>query len=518
MKLTRTSTKQYYDTFDVPAPKEEKDADAGKNANNSLLPPSGMFTGFQTLGPPNIKVQGRARPIQSSPVVLSRASSVDSTLMFRQNSTDSFSNTDLAQTASLMFKRCNSVGSIDPSNIDGHSLGLTRSMASSGSQIKIPDYADTLVAVTEDGGLTVRIFDAARFLEPKECKHLVTVKKRVPQTFMKNLDSFKCSHPGCNVKKENWVCLVCLKIFCGRYENKHSLQHHKETGHCVAMNLDDLSVWCYGCDMYLQHDFFPALRPFFAGLHKIKHGKEAPQPWVNLREESGALLGSPCPVVRSKTPVREMLFPGVFTEPCGHLDNIKMKADNIKLNSTCEVCKDDNEVLQCTTCGKTFCSRFASKHMLEHYKMTGHPISLNTADLSMWCYECDRVLDHSGNMKLNKLYNKAHMLKFNCPAPNSSSVPPLPDMKRGHSLEIPQTLLGSRAQSFEIGDFTWENKGGNGSGNESDSVSTYMWSIDPPESPLRKAFKLEDSKADSMPNIALNEPAAKRQKINVAFA
>lgn len=210
-----------------------------------------------------------------------------------------------------------------------------------------------------------------------------------------------------------------------------------------------------------------------------------------------------------------MLFPGVFTEPCTHLGNVKVKAENMKLNSTCEVCKDQNEALICTTCGKTFCSRFASKHMLEHYKMTNHPISLNISDLSMWCYECDRVLDHTGNSKLNNLYNKAHILKFNCPAASSSSIPAvMPELKRGHSLEIPETMLGSHAQSFEMGDFNWDNKGASGSGNESESVSTYLWSIDPPESPLKKAFKLEDSKRDSMPQLSLNEPASKRQKIS----
>eukprot|EP00514_Thraustochytrium_sp_LLF1b_P011981 CAMPEP_0184552044 /NCGR_PEP_ID=MMETSP0199_2-20130426/27533_1 /TAXON_ID=1112570 /ORGANISM="Thraustochytrium sp., Strain LLF1b" /LENGTH=103 /DNA_ID=CAMNT_0026947417 /DNA_START=96 /DNA_END=404 /DNA_ORIENTATION=+ len=48
------------------------------------------------------------------------------------------------------------------------------------------------------------------------------------------------------------------------------------------MNLMDLSVWCYGCDMYLQHEFFPRLHRFFSKLHELKHHEQPP----NLKENS----------------------------------------------------------------------------------------------------------------------------------------------------------------------------------------------------------------------------------------
>jgi ubiquitin len=64
---------------------------------------------------------------------------------------------------------------------------------------------------------------------------------------------------------ENWVCLMCGESRCGRYGNRHALNHWRSTkqeeeakvtvaeaasgrvvrGHCLALSLSDLSVWCY---------------------------------------------------------------------------------------------------------------------------------------------------------------------------------------------------------------------------------------------------------------------------------
>ena len=64
----------------------------------------------------------------------------------------------------------------------------------------------------------------------------------------------------CNAK-ENWLCLECAIIRCSRYCLGHALQHWEDTqralpectdGHCVAVSLSDLSVWCHICQSYLS--------------------------------------------------------------------------------------------------------------------------------------------------------------------------------------------------------------------------------------------------------------------------
>jgi uncharacterized UBP type Zn finger protein len=62
---------------------------------------------------------------------------------------------------------------------------------------------------------------------------------------------------------ENWFCLECGVLRCSRYVNGHGIVHWKDTktadtdnppvGHCVAISLTDLSVWCYECGAYVTH-------------------------------------------------------------------------------------------------------------------------------------------------------------------------------------------------------------------------------------------------------------------------
>ena len=60
---------------------------------------------------------------------------------------------------------------------------------------------------------------------------------------------------------ENWLCLTCGVIRCSRYVHGHALQHWQESttttnsgpspGHCLAVSLSDLSVWCHACQAYV---------------------------------------------------------------------------------------------------------------------------------------------------------------------------------------------------------------------------------------------------------------------------
>ena len=95
-------------------------------------------------------------------------------------------------------------------------------------------------------------------------------------------------------KGENWICLTCNAIRCSRYVNGHCKDHWKNTkrqqeeeedkkvgdtacitartdriGHCIALSLQDLSVWCYECNAYIIH---PDLTKI---VNKFEHAKFA---------------------------------------------------------------------------------------------------------------------------------------------------------------------------------------------------------------------------------------------------
>eukprot|EP01083_Nonionella_stella_P082427 227497_1 len=66
---------------------------------------------------------------------------------------------------------------------------------------------------------------------------------------------------------ENWLCLHCGVVRCSRYVNEHCKDHAEESGHCIAVSLEDLSVWCYQCSAYLTH---PSLDDTLKTLESLK--------------------------------------------------------------------------------------------------------------------------------------------------------------------------------------------------------------------------------------------------------
>uniref|UniRef100_A0A803J9G6 Protein deacetylase HDAC6 n=1 Tax=Xenopus tropicalis TaxID=8364 RepID=A0A803J9G6_XENTR len=63
----------------------------------------------------------------------------------------------------------------------------------------------------------------------------------------------------CASELENWVCLTCYQVLCGRYVSQHMLCHGLASGHHLVLSFSDLSVWCYGCESYVHHQaLFPA--------------------------------------------------------------------------------------------------------------------------------------------------------------------------------------------------------------------------------------------------------------------
>lgn len=66
------------------------------------------------------------------------------------------------------------------------------------------------------------------------------------------------------------MCLTCLQVHCGRYVNGHGIKHFEDNsglgqengdivekedeGHCVCMDSDNYSVFCYRCDEFVAND------------------------------------------------------------------------------------------------------------------------------------------------------------------------------------------------------------------------------------------------------------------------
>ena len=80
------------------------------------------------------------------------------------------------------------------------------------------------------------------------CQHLESI---VP--FPSESVDTKALCEVCQTPRENWVCLTCHRVLCGRYINQHMVQHNEQTGHSIALSFADLSVWCFPCDSYVHN-------------------------------------------------------------------------------------------------------------------------------------------------------------------------------------------------------------------------------------------------------------------------
>ncbi|KAL7426838.1 hypothetical protein ACHAXM_000613 [Skeletonema potamos] len=115
----------------------------------------------------------------------------------------------------------------------------------------------------------------------------------------KNEKTAKQPTTTCCNGKENWLCLQCGLLLCSRYEHGHAKLHWEDTksaefeekrggggggredessttttttGHCIAVSLADLSVWCYECNAYLHHD---SLTGLMKCLEDLKFGSSS---------------------------------------------------------------------------------------------------------------------------------------------------------------------------------------------------------------------------------------------------
>lgn len=81
----------------------------------------------------------------------------------------------------------------------------------------------------------------------------------------------------CESCVENWMCLSCRTVACGRYVNEHMQMHCLESEHPLVMSLRDFSVWCYACSSYIDH---PRLYAFLNAAHLDKFRE--PMAWTHV--------------------------------------------------------------------------------------------------------------------------------------------------------------------------------------------------------------------------------------------
>jgi hypothetical protein len=124
----------------------------------------------------------------------------------------------------------------------------------------------------------------------KRCPHIDsfdTTQLVLPSALRFGEPCAVCSRTG-----ENWVCLHDGITRCSRYVHKHCIAHFNETrdreastltvgeashgkvalGHHLALSLSDLSVWCYQCSSYVEHD---RLDPLVARMRALKFGESS---------------------------------------------------------------------------------------------------------------------------------------------------------------------------------------------------------------------------------------------------
>ncbi|CAI5648701.1 unnamed protein product [Oreochromis niloticus] len=102
------------------------------------------------------------------------------------------------------------------------------------------------------------------------CPHLDAVKP-LPSS---GIDVFRPCQ-DCGSEAENWICLTCYQVFCGRYVNEHMVNHGVVSEHPLVLSFCDLSAWCYLCEAYVHNQILFEAKN---AAHCAKFGEEIP-PW-----------------------------------------------------------------------------------------------------------------------------------------------------------------------------------------------------------------------------------------------
>ncbi|XP_054480671.1 ubiquitin carboxyl-terminal hydrolase 44 [Anoplopoma fimbria] len=83
------------------------------------------------------------------------------------------------------------------------------------------------------------------------CKHVGRLRL-APDHSILNPQKWHCV--DCNTSESIWACLGCAHVACGRYIEEHALQHFQQQHHPLAIEVNELYVFCYLCDDYVLND------------------------------------------------------------------------------------------------------------------------------------------------------------------------------------------------------------------------------------------------------------------------
>ncbi|XP_074923205.1 ubiquitin carboxyl-terminal hydrolase 44 isoform X2 [Chelonoidis abingdonii] len=84
-----------------------------------------------------------------------------------------------------------------------------------------------------------------------KCKHIGRLRLAQDHSIL-NPQKWHCV--DCNTTESIWACLSCSHVACGRYIEEHALKHFQESSHPVALEVNELYVFCYLCDDYVLND------------------------------------------------------------------------------------------------------------------------------------------------------------------------------------------------------------------------------------------------------------------------
>ncbi|CAN9508482.1 unnamed protein product [Ophioblennius macclurei] len=83
------------------------------------------------------------------------------------------------------------------------------------------------------------------------CKHVGRLRLAADHSIL-NPQKWHCV--DCNTTESIWACLGCAHVACGRYIEEHALQHFQLQRHPLAIEVNELYVFCYLCDDYVLND------------------------------------------------------------------------------------------------------------------------------------------------------------------------------------------------------------------------------------------------------------------------
>nr|XP_021383642.1 ubiquitin carboxyl-terminal hydrolase 44 isoform X3 [Lonchura striata domestica] len=92
---------------------------------------------------------------------------------------------------------------------------------------------------------------AISVLTMDKCKHVGRLRLAQDHSIL-NPQKWHCM--DCNTTESVWACLSCSHVACGRYIEEHALKHFQESSHPVALEVNELYVFCYLCDDYVLND------------------------------------------------------------------------------------------------------------------------------------------------------------------------------------------------------------------------------------------------------------------------